>query len=284
MDIIAEIKLPLITLVAVLTGCVSGLPAGPRPLVIGDQYVAAGSSFAAGAGILPSKSGPKRCGRSALNYASLLAAELKLRLNDQTCNGATSSHLLARWNELPAQLDAVGPETRLVTITVGGNDLNYSIYLIAAGCRAEGTWTFEGNRVPCPSSALPRESDYLRLEANLRRIVRTIKMRAPGVRVVFVQYVALVPDRPCDAAQLPPEKAAAAREIGRRLAEVTSRAARLEGGEVLRTDRLSLEHRPCDAEPWSAGTKSEPGEGMVWHPTSRGHAAIAQALAQYLKQ
>ena len=43
------------------------------------------------------------------------------------------AHVLAPWNELPAQIDAVTPDTRLVTITIGGNDLNYIGNLFMVG-------------------------------------------------------------------------------------------------------------------------------------------------------
>ncbi len=75
-----------------------------------------------------------------MSYSRLLAAQLRLRLTDASCGGATTAHVLAPWNELPAQIDAVTSDTRLVTITIGGNDLNYMGVLFAASCHA-GTMT-----------------------------------------------------------------------------------------------------------------------------------------------
>lgn len=271
-----------LALLAALTGCAATSGGMRSALPSGAQYVAMGSSFAAGAGIEPRKAGPERCGRSARNYASLLAARLDLQLNDQSCNGAVTADLLAASSELPAQLDAVGPETLLVTATIGGNDLNYVGYLFASGCGPDGMATIDADKFHCPPANIPSEADYTRLEANLRAIVRRVKARAPRARMIFVQYVAMVPDQPCDAARLPREKAAVARAIGRRLAEITARAAGIEGGEVLPAEQLSHDHRPCDAEPWSAGTKQVPGDGVAWHPNARGHAAIAEALADRL--
>lgn len=267
-----------------LAGCATTTDGMRSALPSGAHYVATGSSFAAGAGIEPRKAGPDRCGRSARNYASLLAARLNLQLDDQSCNGARASDLLAPSNELPAQLDAVRPDTRLVTATIGGNDLNYAGYLFASGCSPDGMAIIGGKNFPCPSVNVPSEEDYERLEANMRAIVRRVKARAPNARVIFVQYVAMVPDQPCDAARLPREKAAVARAIGRRLAEITARAARIERGEVLAAEQLSHDHRPCDAEPWSVGTKPLPSDGFIWHPNARGHAAIAEALADRLRR
>ena len=96
-----------------------------------------GSSYAAGAGMGPLQQGsPERCLRTTNNYPSLLAKRLSLRLTDVSCGGATTTHLLSAWNELPAQLDAVTDATRLVTVTIGGNDINYMGALFGGSCRA----------------------------------------------------------------------------------------------------------------------------------------------------
>jgi len=93
----------------------------------GSQYVAMGSSFGAGPGLTPRAPGsPRRAGRSASNYAHLVARALGLDLRDVTYSGATTDDILrASARGLPAQLDAVTPATRLVTLTGGGNDVGY---------------------------------------------------------------------------------------------------------------------------------------------------------------
>jgi lysophospholipase L1-like esterase len=270
-------------LAAALAGCAT-VPASGPALPPGAHYVATGSSFAAGAGLPRLKDdAPARCGRTETNYATLLARRLQLMLDDQTCGGATTAHLLGPWNELPAQLDAVRPDTALVTVTIGGNDLGYAAYLMTAGCPPGGTFEYQGRVVPCPQGRVPTEADYVRLEANLRAIVRRVKSVAPQARVVFVQYVRLVPDQLCDAARLQPDKAGIAAQTGRRLAEVTARVAQIEGAEVLPADVLSANHTACDAYAWSQGTKGVPGDGVAWHPTTRAHAEIAEALARMLR-
>jgi lysophospholipase L1-like esterase len=97
------------------------------PIPAGSRYVAMGSSFAAGPG-LPSRvpGSPRRAGRSTGNYAHLVARELGLDLHDVTFSGATTSDLLGPSAAgQAAQLDAVTPETSLVTITAGGNDVGF---------------------------------------------------------------------------------------------------------------------------------------------------------------
>ena len=57
----------------------------------GGSYVAMGSSYAAGPGILPVEHwGAMRSGR---NYPHQVAQALSLRLTDVTCSGATTSNI-----------------------------------------------------------------------------------------------------------------------------------------------------------------------------------------------
>lgn len=264
-----------------LAGC-AHLPAKP----VHGRYVSLGSSFAAGTALGGLKPGtPERCGRSPMNYATLLASRLQLDLVDVACGGATSAHVLGPWNELAPQIEAVTPDTRLVTITIGGNDLGYVLNLAAASCDPAKGISFGGRTLPCPALKLPSEADYARTETALRDMARAVKQRAPSARLIFVQYVQLVPEPACAALSMTAEEAIATRTIGARLAKLTARAAWAEGAEVLAADQLSARHTPCDAEPWSAGTiPTGPLANAPWHPTMTGHAALADGLARQLQR
>ncbi len=274
---LAALVLPL-----VLAGCAHLQPALPH----NARYVAMGSSFAAGTGINGIKPGtPQRCGRSASNYATLLAGKLGLALDDQTCGGATTAHILSPWSELAPQIDAVDADTRLVTLTIGGNDVGYVMNLFAASCAADEGFTVQGIKRPCPSMRSPKADDYARLEASLRTVTQEVRRRAPQARIVFVQYVKLVPDIPCATSQLSPEGALLTREIGEQLAKVTARAAAAEGAQVLAANELSRGHTLCDADRWSVGAKPDGIEAPApWHPTAAGHAAIAVELENMLRR
>lgn len=272
-------------LVLALAGCATSGGQGSPALPPGARYVALGSSFAAGAAIGPTKPGtPVRCGRTVNNYATLLAARLKLELDDQSCGGATTAHVTGPWNELPPQIAAIDAATRLVTVTIGGNDLNYVGTLFMAGCDPATPRIVQGRTIPCSPPRPLDQAAVARLEAGLRDLARQVRQRAPQARLVFVQYVTLIPEKPCQAANLSPSNAAIAREIGLRLAEVTARVAREEGAEVLEADRLSRGHTPCDAVPWANGYAA--GQDMTlgapWHPNAAGHAAIAEQLERAL--
>jgi lysophospholipase L1-like esterase len=252
-----------------LAAAASAKPAVPE----GARYVAMGSSYAAGPGLGATKPGtPARCTRTPANYPTLLAAQLKLDLVDVSCGGATTAHILGPWNELPAQIDAVTPDTRLVTVTIGGNDVSFVRNLATGMCKG----------VDCQPQLIPTEADWTRLEANLRAIVSKVRERAPKVRVVFVDYITILPEgRVCPATPLEGRSLAVVRDIYRRLAAVTAKAARAERADLLAAGALSRRHTPCDAQPWSIGAPGS-APGTPWHLNAAGMQAVAQALARKL--
>ena len=267
-----------------LSGCANY---GERPgasAVEHGRYVAMGSSMAAGPGLGPIKPGtPARCSRTFANYPTLLAQKLKLTLVDATCSGATTEHVLGPWGELPAQIDAVTPDTTLVTVTIGGNDLNYVGALMAAGCDESGKTTFQGRTFDCPSGREPSEVDYAIVEKNLNEIARQVSQRAPNAHLMFVQYLRLVPDSLCEATPISEEHAAKARKIAQRLADITEEVALKNGSLLLSAHDWSARNTPCGDKPYAVG--NPPGydmsDGMVWHPNSAGMAAVAD-WAEYV--
>jgi len=264
----------------VLAGCATVGQKTPIMLQPGQRYVAMGSSYAAGAGIGPLvPATPQRCGRTENNYAHLLAARLGLDLVDISCGGATTAHILGPWNELPPQLDAVTSEARLVTVTIGGNDLNYVRNLMIATCgKVPGMMPLAGR--PCQAPTWPSDSDYATLGQHLRQIAQEVRRRSPRAKLVFVDYIRIVPQvGGCAALPLDETQMATARHTFRRMAEVTAKAAAAEGAMLLPAGELSREHDACSATPWSTGY---PGKPVSWHPTVAGHAAIADAVAGLL--
>lgn len=247
----------------------SAKPAIPE----GARYVAMGSSYAAGPGLGPNKAGtPARCTRTPANYPTLLAARLKLELIDVSCGGATTAHILGPWNELPPQIEAVTAETRLVTITIGGNDVSYVRNLATGMCKGPA----------CPAQLIPSEADWNKLEDNLRAIVRQVRQRAPRARLVFVDYISILPQGgACTAVPLDGDKLAVARDIYRRLAALTAKVARQGRADLVSAGQLSRRHTPCDPQPWSIGAPGS-APGTPWHLNAAGMRAEADALARKL--
>jgi lysophospholipase L1-like esterase len=274
-------------LLLALAGCASSrVETGHLAPPPGSRYVAMGSSFAAGPGVGEPAETPKtRCDRSADNYARLLARALRLTLTDVSCGGATTTHVLGGWDELPAQIDAVTADTRLVTVTIGGNDVGYVGRLIAASCKARGNAPLGGpGGRPCFVLAPATEQAWAELDRNLRRIVAEVRRRAPGARLVFVDYLTLLPERGrCAATPLSDEDAEALRAVAERLAALTADAAQQGGADILRASSLSRGHDPCAAAPWTTGF---PSADQSWsfppyHPNAAGMRAVADALRRH---
>lgn len=275
-------KHPFAALLLVAAAACAPLPkAASISLPAGVRYVALGSSFASGPLLGPPKPGsPARCARTAPNYPTLLAERLLLRLVDVSCGGATTLHVLGPWNELPAQIESVTADTRLVTLSIGGNDLGYVAGLIAASCRAGAPY----RPGPCAPKTAPTEQDFAKLESNMREIVRQVATRAPDARLVLVQNVMLVAPTPCAAVTIDPADAAASRAIGLRMAAITAKVARETGTMLLPSDVTSRQHTACSTEPWSNGMSPgyDGSKGAPWHPTAAGMKAVADALAAEL--
>jgi lysophospholipase L1-like esterase len=268
-----------------LAGCTHGSGARLAPQA---RYVAMGSSFAAGPGLgaAPDRS-RDRCERSPLNYAQQLARSLRLALVDVSCGGATTAHILGAWNELPPQIDAVTPQTRLVTITIGGNDVGYIGGLIGRSCRALGDAPIGGpGGAPCFDPPAIGEAAWAQAESGMRRIAAELRRRAPAARLVFVDYLTVLPEQgTCAAVPLAADQAEAARAVAARLAALTARVARESGAELLPASALSKGHDACSSSPWMAGF---PGRGAAWtyapyHPNLAGMTAIAAALRRQLE-
>lgn len=256
--------LVLAAAVALLAGCAYA-PAEPV-LPQGARYVAMGSSFAAGPGITQSAdTPPDRCRRSVDNYAHQLARRRSLNLVDVSCSGATTAHLLGPWDTLAPQLDAVTADTRLVTVTIGGNDVNYVGSLIGAA---------DGGTVQWPDAAA-----WTRLAESFDRIANEVRRRAPDARLVFVDYVTLLPQgAPCAQTPVTARQADVARAIGARLERETAAAATRAGAGLIRASALSRRHDPCAAQPFAYGSPP-PVEGAApYHPNLAGMTAIADAL------
>lgn len=255
-------------------GKASQLPEGAR-------YVAMGSSFAAGPGVGPNTTDtPQRCGRGTFNYPNLVAEQLKLKLVDATCSGAKTEHVLGPWNEVAPQIDSVDADTRLVTVTIGGNDIAFVGNIFAAFCEKA-----EKPEPRCRPWSAPTETEWQADENRMRDIVRGIKSRAPKARIVFVDYITVLPAKAgCAEVPMSAERLAYSQSVAKRLAAMTAQVAREEGAEVLKFSKLSKNHAPCSEVPWSNGVNAPAGDGIPVHPNKLGHQAAADALVKFLNR
>lgn len=247
------------------------------------QYVALGSSFAAGFGLgAKDPSSPAICARSVNGYPKQLAHMLGLGIVDVSCSGATTAHVLVGGQMfLPPQIDAVRPETELVTLTIGGNDLHYVGDLLALSARRSGTiygkWLRHFGNVPVPPSA----ADYGKVEKALLQTILIVRHRAPRAKIVLVSYPPLLPrEGSCPKLGLIPQEVATMRIVGDRLADLTRSAASIGGAVLVDMQRLGLAHDACASRPWVNGARDV--VGAQFHPTIAGSLAVARAVSAAL--
>jgi lysophospholipase L1-like esterase len=193
-----------------------------------------------------------------------------------------TSNILGPWQELPPQLASLTAETRLVTVTIGGNDLGFVSNLFAANCREQQDETANATQ-KCLATKLPTEDDYTRVEAQMRVIAAQVATRAPHTKLVFVDYLSLVPPQSCEATRLSSVDIATLGQLADRLAGITARVAAESGAMLLPAGKLSRDHDPCSTEPWSNGARPGKLGGIPWHPNAAGMQAIADALAERLR-
>ncbi len=241
---------------------------------VGARYVAIGSSFAAGQGI--PEQGPT-CGRSTNNYPSVVAQELELELVDVSCGGATLGNLLDQpQGEAAPQVEAVTPDTELVTITAGGNDVSYSLTTLLCG-----------QPDPCLADIDTASIDaaLLDLPNRFQDLAAAIRDRAPEATLLLVTYPDVVPDEgaECAALGLDADEAAYIDGLGDRLEEAFRTAAEASDLVLIDVYVSSAGHGPCaaDADRWVSGVDGGT-ESFGYHPTGAGHRAVADLIVAEL--
>jgi lysophospholipase L1-like esterase len=252
---------------------------GKRRPTLPAQYVALGSSFAAGLGLgARAPASPVACFRSINGYPRQLARLRALSLVDMTCSGATSRHVLrgGQYFQGP-QLDGVHVDTELITLTIGGNDVGYVGDLALMAHRTQNSvvrWLL--NRFwhgPQPVE----KRNFSELYEDLRTILQEIARRAPRAMVIVVTYPAILPPAgTCSKLQIDFAEAALMRAVADRLAEVTRAAARQAGAIVVDMATLSVGHDACAEVPWVNG--ATPSNGAPFHPTQAGAEATAREI------
>lgn len=254
-----------------------------QPLTGSPEYVALGSSFAAGAGLGSLQSGsPIACARGTGGYPQALARLRHLSIIDMTCGGAVTDHLLkgGQFFQGP-QIRALTPQTRLVTITVGGNDVAYAGDLSMLAARHTDTLFGRGVRLFWGGPRSTEARDFPGLERRLLALLAAIHARAPAARIVIATYPAIMPATgTCPQIALTAAEAAQMREVGDRLAATTRAAAARGDALVVDMNGLGREHDACSAAPWTRGW----GDGGIapFHPTALGAEATARAITSVL--
>jgi lysophospholipase L1-like esterase len=168
---------------------------GALERVAGGRYVAMGDSFTAGPMIPRQHGTPFACLRSDHNYPSLVARALRVgTFADVSCSAATIAAMFRPQHVLlgdnPAQLGAVTPDTALVTVGIGGNDVGFSKTLYTCA----GLSITAPRGAPCFKHFGTALTDRVAATApKIAAVLRTIHERAPRALVLLVGYLRILP-------------------------------------------------------------------------------------------
>lgn len=182
----------------VLVGTATGpASAAPGPVAVtpatAQNYVALGDSYASGAVDFP-QANLLTCARSSVDYPTLVARALQVAsFTDATCAKATLDDLGGVQDgvvlgDAPPQLDALRPDTTLVTLTMGGNDIE--LFTVARSCINVLPPPFGHSCVPTFTAGGHDEvaARVVALAPVFSRALDEIHARSPQATIVLVGY------------------------------------------------------------------------------------------------
>ncbi|MFD7922651.1 SGNH/GDSL hydrolase family protein [Streptomyces sp. NPDC059740] len=281
----AAVRCGLAFCVAALTW--AGTAPAPRAATVpgGARYVALGDSYSSGPKI-PTQVDTE-CGRSNSNYPSLVARFLgAASFTDVTCAGADTADMTAAQGSVPPQLDALSPDTTLVTLGIGGNDLDLTS--LFGRCFVLGLAVPYGS--PCKASFTPLGVDQIaaRIDGVAPRIdsvLAQIHARSPRARVLVVGYPDILPGdgTTChDQVPLASGDVPWVDQEERYLDTVLATRAAAGGATYVDTYTGSVGHDVCKADGvrWIEPKDTATATGL--HPDAAGHQAMARAVERAL--
>ena len=269
----------IITLLATMAGLL--FLAAPAQSAQPIRYVALGDSYSAASGVLPSDLKSPLCLRSTRNYAHVIAVRIGASLTDVTCGAAkTSDFTSPQYPGVRPQLDALKPDTQLVTMTIGGNDSGVFVNAILK-CGSLGV-TALGRGNPCQKKYGGSFENTVRNVTfpALVGALGAVKAKAPAARIAILGYPWITPASggcfprmPISSGDVP-----YMRSLQATLNDAIRRAALATGVTYVNLNSASEGHDACKAggvrwiEPVLAGTNP-----VIVHPNALGQQEMAKA-------
>ncbi|MDQ0578865.1 SGNH/GDSL hydrolase family protein [Streptomyces rishiriensis] len=250
------------------------------------RYVALGDSYTSGP-LIP-RQVDANCARSDHNYPSIVAGRLRTAtFKDVSCGGATTEHMWKAQGTNGPQLDAVGRNSDLVTVQIGGNDIGFGT--IIGTCAQLAAQDPTGN--PCQRHYGSSGVDQLTVAIaktvpKVARVLQAVHDRAPHARILVVGYPDLLPDDGSGCAPSVPfatQDFPYLRDTGKRLNLMLRLVARWNHAEYVDTYGPTIGHDMCKPpserwiEPLQPSSPAAPA-----HPNAKGEEAMAGAVWQRL--
>jgi lysophospholipase L1-like esterase len=157
-----------------LTAALALIGAGPAHAA-GPEFVALGDSYSSGLGVGSYDSSSGSCYRSNGAYPALWAsAHAPSGFSFAACSGATTTDVIN------GQLATLSSDTRLVSITAGGNDAGFSDVMT--------TCVLNSNDTCLSRIQTARQYVVNTLPARLDAVYNAIRAKAPSARVAVLGY------------------------------------------------------------------------------------------------
>ena len=251
-------------------------------------YVALGDSYSAASGVLPpDPDAPVNCLRSTRNYPHVIAGRTGANLHDVTCGAAeTKDFYESQQPGVAPQLDAVQPDTQLVTMTIGGNDSGVFINTILS-CGAAGLSTL-GQGSPCKDQYGSSFEDTIRTTTypSLVTALKAVRDTAPRAKVAILGYPWIMPATGGCFTQMPVAEGDVpyVRGIQATLNDAVRRAAAASGATYVDLNVVSDGHDACKpigvrwVEPVLQGTNP-----VIVHPNALGESQMAAQTIKVMR-
>ena len=158
------------------------------------RYTALGDSYAAGP-LIPNPLTPLGCLKSSNNYGRIAQRTLAFaEYGDATCSGARTDHMTAPQNVSPGpnppQFNSLSADTRLVTLSIGGNDIGFSdlaldcVSALPFGSPCRDRYTRGGDQISARIAATAPK---------VAAVLQGIHARSPLAKVLVLNYSAIFP-------------------------------------------------------------------------------------------
>ncbi|XAO35460.1 esterase [Gordonia phage Morgana] len=250
-------------------------------------YVALGDSRAATPSYSSVWTTSDGCGRTSSAYPEVLAKRLDAQLTSKACVNARAANLtsepqLTLRGFRPPQVRALGADTDLVTISIGGNDVGWSALIGDCFPQKLGT----DARCRDDRSAAKRISSALaKLPAKLDPVLAKVATRAPNAQIVLVGHGGYYGATGCEAEVTASDADLAyIADFFDRFNAVLATSAQRIGATFVDVAGPAEGHDACaGSQAWFRGNvrdTSQPWQNR--HPTPLGSAAMADLIAAAL--
>lgn len=268
----------------------------PKKEVKTAWYVAIGDSYTAAPELATqiAVSTPAGCDQSDANYPHIIAKHLKVAsLTDMSCSGAFTKHLTSpQWTSdgtNQPQGKALSSETKLVTVSLGGNDSKLlPLFFECAGKphdAANPSFCVEKFRSGGKNKFV---SSVQEVRPDINKLLDTVRSEAPNAEVYVVGYPQITPD---DGTDCPDEMPFTARDLAYLDEGIVALNAQLRSAAQQRKMIYVDTHKPSRGLGVCAARDRRWVESVVptapafaMHPNPVGEMGIAEAVLKAWEQ